>query len=106
MLTLHPVVSEPEALLRYLTNTFSCPEKAGGTFPFLSSWKRKSLKPGDAQYLAMIKHPGPGLRGVRRCVLEPSSNRLAEQCDVAHLAQTPVHFPLQGEPPWPHPSQF
>lgn len=54
----------------------------------------------------MMNHPSPGLRGVRRYILEPSSNRLAEQCDVAHLARTLVHFPPQGEPPWPHPSQF
>lgn len=61
--------------------------------------QRKSLKPSDAQYLAMINRPGRRPRGVRRCILEPSSNRLAEQCDVAHLAQTAVHSPRRASLP-------
>lgn len=97
--------------LCHMANAYSCPRKAGGKFPILSSWKRKtwklatpppqrkSLKTSDAQYLAMINRPGCGPRGVRRCVLEPSSNRLAEQCDVAHLARTPVRSPRRASLP-------
>lgn len=51
----------------------------------------------DVQYLAMINHPDHRPQGVRRCILEPSSNRLAEQCGVGHLAQTTVHLLLHGE---------
>lgn len=58
---------------------------------------RKSLKSIDVQYLAMINHPNHRPQGVRRCILEPSSNRLAEQCGVGHLAQTTVHLLLHRE---------
>lgn len=58
---------------------------------------RKSLKFIDVQYLAMINHPNHRPQGVRRCILEPSSNRLAEQCGVGHLAQTTVHLLLHRE---------
>ncbi len=55
------------------------------------------MKFTDVQYLAMINHPNHRPQGVRRCILEPSSNRLAEQCGVGHLAQTTVHLVLHRE---------
>lgn len=62
-----------------------------------SASPRKSLQSIDVQYLEMINHPDHRPQGVRRCILEPSSNRLAEQCGVGHLAQTTVHLLLHGE---------
>lgn len=39
------------------------------------------------RYLAVINHPGRRPRGVRRCFWEPSSNRLAEQCETQAIWQ-------------------
>lgn len=47
--------------------------------------------------LSNDKPPHHRPQGVRRCILEPSSNRLAEQYGVGHLAQTTVHMLLHRE---------